>query len=316
MLPTNPMDLRRQKMKAEIDLMESEAMKKDESPTQSVEETKEGSPPEVAETITEQPVETNPNPVQDLEYWKARCVTAENRFNTSKPKYDSNIYQLKQENLALKKDRVELSKALNQARQAVIEDKPDPLDAVFGQEQIDTLGKDTVDKLRKTLTETNDAIEANRVKAEADRLKAEEKRLKDELDAEYDVFTARVKNLVPNMEELDKDPAFIKWLGNADPVSGDLRMAILRNAEASRDVGRVAEMFNQYKPAAVEVADTISARIAPVSKEGSDPLSDTSKNTMTMAEVDKFYDDAIRGKYKGRYTEKQAMLEKIAAAGY
>lgn len=319
MLPTNPMSVRKEKMKRELDELEAGVMKKGpESPIQSDEAEEEGSPADKAKTIAEQEVKPNET-VKDLAYWKSRCLTAENRFNTAKPKYDSNIYKLKQENLELKKNRVELSKALNKARQAVAVKRGNPLDEIFGQEQIDVLGQETVDKLKKVITDTNKRVDDQADQAETKRLLDEEKNLRDEVVVEYDVFTSRLNDLVENLDELNHDPKFIEWLQRPDKISGDIRQEILLKAEASRDVGRVAEIFNQYKPKGKRKppVDSINKRIAPASNEGPDSVSDiSSKNKMTMAEVDQFYDDVKEKKYEGRYSEKVAMMAKIDAAQF
>ena len=319
MLPTNPMDIRKEKMKRELDELEASIMKKGpESPTQPDEAKEEGSPTDEANSIAEQEVKPNVT-VKDLAYWKSRCLTAENRFNTAKPKYDSNIYKLKQENLGLKKDRVELSRSLNKARQAVAVKRGDPLDEIFGKEQVDVLGQETVDKLKKMITDTNKRVDSQAEQAEAKRLLEDEKNLRDDITAEYDVFTNRLNDLVENMDELNHDPKFIKWLQRPDKISGDIRQEILLKAETSRDVGRVAEIFNQYKPKGKRKppVDSINKRIAPVSNEGPNSVSDIdSKGKMTMAEVDQFYDDVKNKLYDGRYTEKVAMMEKIDAAQF
>lgn len=311
MLPTNPEKLRRETLRKEVEEIEA-AMKKGQEPTQSVEVKEEGSPSKSTEIITEQKKPTQET-VKDLEYWKAECGTWKSRYSTTKAKQDSNIYNLRQENLSLKEEVVNLSKALNQARQSMPK-SASKLDEAFGSEEVDVLGEKTADTLKTIIRDTNKRVDDQEARIEAEKLKRKEDKLSEDRKSEYAGFKARLAGLVKNLDKLNADQKFIDWLQLPDELTGDLRHDILRKAEAGRDVGRCAELFNQYNAVAAkeEPTDSINKRIAPTQQAGSDTVQDIQpRDELTIAEVDKFYLDVRKGLYKGRYTEEKAMVEKI-----
>ena len=159
MLPTNPRTAREAKLREEVEAMEAEEQKGHETdPTQPTEVKEEESSSEVAEVTAE---ETKVNePEKNLQYWKDRSNEFENRWKVSKAKYDSNIYQLRQDNLSLRNVNVEIKKRLNVVLQERTASKPSKLDEVFGQEQIDVLGEDTVNVIKDAIKTTNDRVDA------------------------------------------------------------------------------------------------------------------------------------------------------------
>lgn len=318
MLPTNPRSVRETKLREEVEAMEAEAQKDQTiDPTQSTKVKEEESSSEVAEVITGQEVKVKETePEKNLPYWKDRCLEYENRFKVSKAKYDSNIFKLKQDNLSLRNVNIEVKKRLNVALQAQAASEPDKLDEVFTKEQVDVLGQETVDVLKDEFARTNKRVEDAEAKVDADKLEQEEKDLKSDYEAEWNNFTSRLKKLVPDIVKLNTDKGFLAWLKEPDELTGEIREDILAKAEEARLVGPIVQMFKGYKPVKVaNTQDSVSKRIAPANKEGSDTVSNIQPNdTMTMAEVDKFYDEVGRGKYKGKYTEKKAMEAKIDKA--
>jgi len=315
MLPTNPRAAREARLRQEVEAMEAEAQEGQTiNPTQSTEVKEVESSTKVPEVIAEETTKTE-EMEKNLPYWKDRSSEFENRWKVSKAKYDSNIYKLKQENLSLRNMNIEAKKRLNVVLQERAASSPSPLDEVFGQEQVDILGQDTVNVIKDAIKTTNDRVDEQDKRMKADDLKREEANIKEEHMREWTIFTTRLRKLVPDLTKLNTDKGFLSWLGKPDELTGDLREDILANAEKSRDVGRVAELFLQYKPEGAKAQDSVSKRIAPTNQEGSDTVSNIQpKGLIPMAVVDKFYDDVARGKYKGRYTEKKTMEAKIDKA--
>ena len=314
MLPTNPRKAREARLREEVEAMEAEAQKGHEvDPTQSTAVKEVESSTEVVEVIAEETKENEPE--KNLEYWKDRSSEFENRWKVSKAKYDSNIYQLRQDNLSLRNMNIEAKKRLNVVLQERTDSQPSKLDKVFGQEQINVLGKETAEVIKDAIKTTNDRVDAQEEKIKADNLQREEDDLKDAYQVEWNTFTARLAKLVPNLSKLNTDKKFLAWLEQPDELTGDIREDILAKAEKARLVGPIAALFNQYKPVGDTTEDSVSKRIAPTNQEGSDTVSNIKpSDEIPMAVVEKFYDDVARGHYKGRYSEKKAMEKKIDTA--
>lgn len=288
-----------------------------EEPTQSSEVNNEGSPSESTNETAEQPKVKEDTEVDTLVYWKDRALKAEQRYNVSKPKYDSNIFKLKQENIELQKSRVELSKALNKLRQATSsESTSDKFDKLFDKQTIDVLGQKTVDSIKEAIKSTNDRVDKQEQDRTQDQIKATEKDIADRVVADYNVFLTELTRMVPDQEVINSDPEFIKYLQGTDEFSGKVRMNLLKKAEAEREASWVAKLFLDYKKTkqVKEPTDSINKRIAP-SKDGSTTVHDITDNgKVTMAFVDKFYNDVTKGVYKGRYNEQMEIEKQIDQA--
>lgn len=292
-----------------------------EDPTQSVEGAKEESSSEVTEAIAgqEEAVQSTKTKAEEgtLDYWKERALTAEQRYNVSKPKYDSNIYQLKQENMALQKSRVELQKSLNELRQASTV-KSDKLDKLFDQQTIDVLGKKTVDAIKDSIRDTNARVDKQEATVAEDKVKADEQKIKNQVEADYDSFIAELTRMVPDQAAINTDKRFHEYLRGVDELSGKIRFDLLRKGQAANEPTWVAKIFKDFKktlePVKAEPVDSVNKRIAPT-KDGATSVQDIANaGKITMEFVDKFYDDITHGEYKGRYKEQVAIEAQIDQA--
>lgn len=302
----------------EIEELEAMAVE-GEKPTQSPDDTKRESSPEVTDGTAEEQANLKPNePVQDLEFWKNRALTAEKRFNVSKPKYDSNIFKLKQDNMVLKKVRVELLQQLNIARQNAKAVQKDPVDSLFNEETVDVLGKETANAIKKSIKDTNARINDQEARIEAKRIRDEKNMFEVEKKSEYSSFLSRLERIVPDQRSTNSDPRFVEYLKEPDEMTGEIRMDLLRNAEDSRDVGRVAQFFLDYKNSVGAPKntprDSINKHIAPTKGAGADSVTDNKPLGFTTADVDRIYNDVAKGKYRGRESEKIAILAQIDQA--
>ena len=319
---------------AQKEMAEMEAMMQEgaATPTQSSDDSPEGSPERASEGTTEQAFQEleapdtsdvvdpfgqdeQTEPVQDLAYWKDRALVSEKRFNVSKPKYDSNIYKLRTENSQLLAEKIELAKQLNQLRQASRAESP--AESILDSKQIvDVLGQETADAIRKSIETTNARVDAQ-AKSQAERDIAEaEARLKITNERKYNDFLRDLSELVPDQAVINKDPKFIEYLRQPDEHLGVERFELLREAEGKGNATRVASFFKSFKKASKQApGDSINKRIAPNSKAS--PTTDLHTNTggkISAKYIDKFFADVNKGVYKGRYKEQQAIQSKIDEA--
>jgi len=256
----------------------------------------------------------NQEAVKDLGYWKDRCMVSEQRFNVSKPKYDSNIYNLKQELIKLQSQVVELSRSNNQLQQTLAKAQASSTEDMFDQETVDVLGENVAGKMRKTFEETQARVDAQEQKARDKEIEDNERKLQNDVKKVYEEFIGDLNRLVPDQGAMNKDPNFIQYLKGVDETTGNIRMNLLRRAERARDAGSVAAFFKQYKAQSAP-ADSVNKRIAP-SNNGSDAVENIGVNPgqMTMVEVRQFYADVSDGKFEGRRSEQLATEAKIDKA--
>jgi hypothetical protein len=299
-------------------------MQEGQDPTQPPEVKTEGSPEVKTEGITEQELaaQQNKKPVQDIDYWKDRCMVSENRFNVSKPKYDSNIYKLRAENANLQADRIAISKQLNELRQSIASKRPDEVsDMLNKQEVVDVLGQETADTIRKSIADTHARVDAQEKRIADKEIADQENRLAQSVDTRYNTFMSMLTELVPDQEVMNNDPKFIEYLKGVDEDIGVVRFDLLREAENAGNAARVASFFKSFKKLANKAApaDSINKRISPDSQ--SVDTTDINTNTggkISAAYIDKFFLDLNKGRYKGRYSEQiaiQKAIDKAYSAG-
>lgn len=286
-------------------------------PTQSSEETNEGSLSEESKETAEQPKEEKTEVKEDtLEYWKDRALVAEQRYNVSKPKYDSNIRKLKQENIGLQQSRIALQKELNETKQAIASKEVDKLDAMFDKQTVDVLGEKTAETIKQSIRETNDRVTAQEAAAKAAKLAADEAKVADSITGEYNIFLDELTKIVPDQSELNSDKGFLDWLDKPDELTGRIRFSLLSGAERVMDAGRVAQFFLDYKKSLVkpEPKDSVNKRIAP-SKDGATSVQDIGDNgKVSIAFINNFEKEVRQGLYKGRHAEKVAIENQIDQA--
>ena len=212
---------------------------------------------------------------------------------------------------------MELQKALNVARQELTSKKPDNLDELFDKQTVDVLGVKTVDSIKQSIRDTNARVTAQEDKAASDKIAADEAKLSTQVKTEYDSFLDSLEKIVPDQASLNVDKGFLTYLDGVDKMTGSIRQDLLTNAAKSRDVGRVAQFFNDYKKTLEvkpKVKDSVNKRIAP-STDGSTSVHDIADaGKITMAFVDKFYNDVTHGLFKGRHKEQLKIEAQIDQA--
>lgn len=62
-------------------------------------------------------------------------------------------------------------------------------------------------------------------------------------------FFSELTKTVPDWEQINKDPRWIEWLGEEDPLYGVSRQALLNDAQQKLDIKRVTAFFNTFKRA-------------------------------------------------------------------
>jgi hypothetical protein len=121
------------------------------------------------------------------------------------------------------------------------------------------------------------------------------------------VLDQEVAAAVPNYREVDRDPAWHRWLLGVDLMSGRIRQALLNEAINSGDARRVELFFRQFQQ---QEGGSPQAQTAP----GRRPRS-SNKPIYTRQQISKLYDQHRRGAYNGREAEWQRQEADIIAAG-
>lgn len=131
-------------------------------------------------------------------------------------------------------------------------------------------------------------------------------------------FEARLSALVPNWEQINVDSRWLQWLAETDPVFMRPRQVALDEAAAALDPEKAAKIFNAFlatlpatpttpAPSALEAQVTPSSGGSPVSVQAAKPV-------FSSKQIEAFYADMARGRYRGREVEAAAIEAEINRA--
>jgi hypothetical protein len=238
------------------------------------------------------------------------------RFSNYKAHADVTIAGLRQSNVALNEQLNELQKTVTGLQNKLAETtKEDPYEGLFTEEEKDLVGEETLAALKKA----QDAALNSRLKPLQDQIEAERKRRieieKQQLEREKTElnvsFRQKLERLVPDYKKVDLDPKFGKWMAEPDEVSGYPRINMFKAAQSAGDVGRVAEFFKEYIKLTTP-EDKLAKKVTPAPANATPATPQKPKTSgLTLKEINKFYDDVTRGKYRSRPKEQQEMERKI-----
>lgn len=139
-------------------------------------------------------------------------------------------------------------------------------------------------------------------------------------------FWSRLGQAVPNWQDVNKDPDFHTWLLQIDPLTGVTRQQHLEEAQDNYDSGRVAAFFNAYtslkgdnsqntNAQSNRSASELEKQVAPGRSRSTQTAAGSSEpKTYTRAQIEKFYSDVQKGKYRGREKERDRTERDIFAA--
>lgn len=193
----------------------------DPSPEDPPEDPPAEDPPQAQETLQDDP---------NSETWQSRYNALQGKYNAEVPRLHQQLRELTQ---------------YVQSIEAKIQNPP-------SQDIVPTGSLDEKDKEAAELFgEDLVAFIRERAQAEAERRIAELKQSQQLVEqrialSENERFFAQVDAAIPNWRDIDKDPEWLGWLEEYDPVLGAPRQAAINQAVQSRDSARAIHLFNTF----------------------------------------------------------------------
>lgn len=143
-------------------------------------------------------------------------------------------------------------------------------------------------------------------------------------------FWAGLQQAVPDWKQINADPNFHTWLLQSDPLTGIQRQSMLQQAQTNYDLSRVINFFRTWMKEAgisehgqAQSAGTVKntrktqleQQVAPGrSRGGNAALTASDKRSYSPQDIEKFFTDVRKGKYKGRDEERSRIERDIFAA--
>ena len=169
------------------------------------------------------------------------------------------------------------------------------------------------DELAQTLDERIEAVVGRMLSAQVAPLKdVMSSQLASEQERMVDAFYDRMDMLFPKWEEMNTDPGFAAWLKQLDPASGHTLAALLKDAENKLDAQRAAMFFVTYER---ELQKQQAPQPAPRPATVATPMPVAPQaNTVRRVDIERFYQDLQRGRYRGREADAVAIEQNIMIA--
>lgn len=120
-------------------------------------------------------------------------------------------------------------------------------------------------------------------------------------------FFTDLAEAVPDYQEINADNRFLSWLGEVDPMVGRTRQELLSEGEQQLNAQRVAAVFDAFKREHAPAEKPKQPQQSP--NKGRNAEEPASKPTYTNAQIEKFYTDKRKGKYK-RDPERARRIER------
>jgi hypothetical protein len=140
-----------------------------------------------------------------------------------------------------------------------------------------------------------------------------------------DDFLDTMNKDVPDWQSIcQEDPKWVQWLNQSDRYSAKKRLDLLREASAGFNAGVVVNMLNDFKkemsvgnapsPEPIIPTPPQPVFVTPPSGSSQPPPAPAQAEFITRSFIDQFYQDVVRGKYRGREKEEKAIKAKIDTA--
>ena len=254
--------------------------------------------------------------------------TWEQKYKTLQGMYNKEVPRLSSENRELGSRVSQLESLLGDLKKQETPVQEAPVEKLITKDDVEQYG-DSIDVMRRAAKEEvagqlgrvaqleKEIAELKGVVPQVQQVKQQQKTTSEKQF--WDVLNREV----PNWNEINSNPDFQSWLLEVDPLTGISRQTYLEDAQRKQDAGRVINFFNAFAKvsgvdnSARDKSATQSAelqkQVAPKRGRAGQPVSNEAR-TYTPKDIEKFFTDVRKGKYKGREDERARMERDIFAA--
>ena len=293
---------------------------------------------EATEVPVEQPIEQPSNSVEDqapksetqeqVESDAQPKESWEQKYKTLQGMYNADVPRLNAKNREVSARVSQLEQLLSTMQQSTKPEEPVSTDPLITDADMKEYG-DSIDVMRRAAREEVNA--ANGRIAQLEKTiqqlqgfvpQVQQVQAQQQASSEQ-AFWSGLSNEVPNWQDINDNADFQSWLLSIDPLTGISRQTYLEDAQKNLDTRRVASFFAAWEKefGTPETArenrsnsnSQLEKQVAPGRGRSGKPASQESKN-YSPADIQKFFDDVRKGKFKGREEERGRMERDIFSA--
>lgn len=293
---------------------------------------------EATEVPVEQPIEQTSNSVEDqapksetqeqVESDAQPKESWEQKYKTLQGMYNADVPRLNAKNREVSARVSQLEQLLSTMQQSTKPEEPVSTDPLITDADMKEYG-DSIDVMRRAAREEVNA--ANGRIAQLEKTiqqlqgfvpQVQQVQAQQQASSEQ-AFWSGLSNEVPNWQDINDNADFQSWLLSIDPLTGISRQTYLEDAQKNLDTRRVASFFAAWEKefGIPETArenrsnsnSQLEKQVAPGRGRSGKPASQESKN-YSPADIQKFFEDVRKGKFKGREEERGRMERDIFSA--
>lgn len=227
------------------------------------------------------------------------------RYASYKAKTDNTIHDLRTQLAAEAQRSDQLSAQLDELgkrlQSAPTQDAGDDWKSTLSEDELELLGPEIMAVVAKVagVTKAREIKDmqsriANMEKSQQQTREVERQRQQESIKQD---FTQRLMEAVPDVNQIDANPDFRRWLDGIDGLSGVQRRKLATHAMKSFDVGRVAHIYNEWKAENANQTNPREGRMTP--PRAADAAPQPQGKIWTSSEVTAFYAAKRRGEISG-----------------
>ncbi|RLB94828.1 MAG: hypothetical protein DRH26_00065 [Deltaproteobacteria bacterium] len=255
--------------------------------------------PDVAPTDPAQPAPDD---------WQQKYLTLQGKFNAQVPRLQQDIQHLQGQLSSLDAENKQLKEAATQPKTLDSHGDTSPLDRATISEYGEEFGTlvDTIEQLRSDNASLSTQIQTLSGDVTGDR----QAQAKKAYDGYLGDVSSKIAALGGDFSVLNGDPNFLNWLRQYPEGEAEPRHAKLKRAEGQQDVTATMEIFTEYlRPTQPQAQPNLAPNLQPPTAHSSPaPTTQPEGRMWTRAGIAKFYQDKVKGVFKGR-DEEAAQLE-------
>lgn len=243
---------------------------------------------------------------------KPKRTNWKSRYTKYRQSTDATIFELRKDNANYISQVQLLSKRIDEMNKSTADADTTSFADKFSDVDKEIFGEDALSSLEEA---TNAAVEPLKKQLADEKAWREQQlelqRSKSKQSASTFFLNALAK-AVPDYAEIDLDPSFGKYMSQPDTISGIQRVQLFKQAEQNGDAARVATFMNEFKEANAPI-DNLKNKVSPVSTSTASPASNQG-DKMSMVDINKYYDDVMKGKYRNNEKSRMEMEHKVNTA--
>lgn len=239
----------------------------------------------------------------------------EHKYRRLQGKYDAEVPRLHGELRELRGTIEQLQQALAAQQAQKPEPKPEAAKLVT-ENDVEAFGSELIDLQRRVAREV-----AADFQGEIQKLRAENEQLKAQVgQVSGDSFETRLRQVVPDFDQVNADPRWIAWLDEVDPLLGVPRRVVAQGAWDRRDIAAISRHVELFKTSHQPARAAESPRQAELQRQvqptrASSPTpSGTHARVYTRADVEREFTQVQHLVARGRLDEAAALEREISTA--